>query len=247
MKPDITDVIAYEIKKDIADRYFGFRKLIEQDKLDLEKEIGMHSFILEKRISFDLIRLYIILKDEELIDAFLALTGLDKKQFFDPHFIRSATIRNRVFEGIRVHGLTKSGRFHHLATDCYERLETYTTQYRQKFAELKKANENIAEEIEVFYQQNDLGSIMGFLSNLGSNHKMDGMEGGMEIGMAESLEKKMAIAPLLPIESYLPVIKALPPISLIARDLKKLLDRAYKLHDGESLNFLTSKKKPMER
>ncbi|MBU4263892.1 MAG: hypothetical protein KKC76_18705 [Proteobacteria bacterium] len=247
MKPDITDVIAYEIKKDIADRYFGFRKLIEQDKLDLEKEIRIHSFILEKRISFDLIRLYIILKDEELIDSFLSLTGIDKKQFYDPHFIRSTTIRNRVFEGIKVHGLTRSGRFHHLAKDCYERLELHSEQYRQKFAELKKANENIAEEIEVFYQQNDLGSIMGFLSNLGSNHKMDGMEGGMEIGMAESLEKKMAIAPLLPIENYLPVIKALPPLAQIVNELNKLLDRAYKLHDEESLNFLTSKKKTTER
>ncbi|RJX34279.1 MAG: hypothetical protein C4531_04500 [Desulfurivibrio sp.] len=247
MKPDINEVIAYEIKRDIAERYFGFRKLIEQDKRDLEKEIRIHSFILEKRISFDLIRLYIILKDEELIDAFLALTALDKKQFYDPHFIQSTTIRNRVFEGIRVHGLTRSGRFHHLATDCYERLEMHSEQYRLKFDELKEARENIAEEIKVFYQQNDLGSIMGFLRSLGSSHKMGDLEGGMEIGMADSLEKKMAIAPLLPIEHYLPVIKPLPPLAHIARDLKKLLDRAYRLHDEESLDFLTSRKKSAQR
>jgi len=247
MKPDITEVIAYEIKKDIADRYFGFRKLIEQDKLDLEKEIRIHSFILEKRISFDLIRLYIILKDEELIDSFLSLTGIDKKQFYDPHFTQSATIRDRVFEGIKVRGLTRSGRFHHLAMDCYERLETHSEQYREKFAELQEANENIAEEIKVFYQQNDLGSIMGFLRSLGSSHKMGDLEGGMEIGMAQSLEKKMTIAPLLPIENYLPVIKPLPLLSHIAGDLKKLTDRAYKLHDKETLNFLTSKKMAASR
>jgi len=247
LKPDITDAIAYEIKRDIADRYFGFRKLIEQDKLDLEKEIRIHSFILEKRISFDLIRLYIILKDEELIDSFLSLTGIDKKQFFDPHFTQSTTIRNRVFEGIKVHGLTRSGRFHNLAKDCYERLELHSEQYRQKFAELKEANENIAEEIDVFYQQNDLGSIMGFLRSLGSSHKMGDLEGGMEIGMSQSLEKKMTIAPPLPIENYLPVIKPMPPLAHIVKDLNKLLDRAYKLHDEESLNFLTSKKKTTER
>jgi len=247
MKPDITEVIAYEIKKDIADRYFGFRKLIEQDKLDLEKEIRIHSFILEKRISFDLIRLYIIFKDEELIDSFLSLTGIDKKQFYDPHFTQSTTIRNRVFEGIKVHGLTRSGRFYNLAKDCYERLELHSEQYRQKFAELKETSEEIADEIKVFYAQNDLGSIMGFLRSLGSSHKMGNMEGGMEIGMAQSLEKKMAIAPLLPIESYLPVIKPLPSLSHISRDLKKLTDRAYKLHDEETLEFLTSKKKATSR
>ncbi len=247
MKPAIDDVIAYEVKKDIADRYFGFRKLIEQDKLDLENEIRMHSFILEKRISFELIRMYIILKNEQLIDSFLALTGLDKKQFYDVYFIQSETIRKRVFEGIRVHGLTKSRRFHNLAFDCYERLEVHTEQYRQKFAELAKTNENITAEIQVFYEQNDLGSIMGFLRSLGSQHKLGDMEGGMEIGMAQSLEKKMAIAPLRPIESYLPVIDPLPALSHIGGDLKKLVDRAYRLHDAETLKFLTSKDKNTER
>ncbi|MEW6291258.1 MAG: hypothetical protein AB1545_15555 [Thermodesulfobacteriota bacterium] len=247
MPPRVDEVIAYEIKRDIADRYFGFRKLIEKDKLDLENEIRIHSFILEKRISFDLIRLYIILKDEELIDSFLSLTGIDKKQFYDPYFTESATIQDRVFEGIRVRGLTRSGRFHHLAMDCYERLAVHSEQYRLKFAELQEANANIAEEIKVFYEQNDLGSILGFLRSLGGSHRMGDMEGGMEIGMAQSLEKKMAIAPLLPIENYLPVIKPLPPPAGIARDLKKLLDRAYKLHDEETLDFLTSKKRAASR
>jgi hypothetical protein len=246
MKPGLEE-ISLEIKRDIADRYFGFRKLIEKDKIDLENEIRIQSFILEKRISFDLIRIYIILKDEQLIDSFLDLTALDKKQFYDPYFTQSVTIRNRVFEGIRVRGLTKSGRFHNLAMDCYERLELHSEQHRQKFAELKEADENIAEEIKVFYEQNDLGSIMGFLRSLDSSHKMGDMEGGMEIGLAQSLEKKMAIAPLLPIENYLPVIKPLPSLSHISRDLKELTDRAYRLHDEETLEFLTSKKREAGR
>jgi hypothetical protein len=247
MKPGVDEVIAYEIKRDIADRYFGFRKLIEKDRLDLENEIRAHSFILEKRICFDLIRLYIILKDEQLIDAFLALTSLDRKQFYDPHFTRSTTIRDRVFEGVRVRGLTRSGRFHNLAMDCYERLELHAEQYRLKFAELKETSEMIAEEIKMFYQQNDLGSIMGFLRSLGSSHKMGNMEGGMEIGMARSLEKKMSIAPLLPIENYLPVINPLPTLAHIAKQLKKLTDRAYRLHDEADLEFLTSKKHAASR
>ncbi|MBI5559051.1 MAG: hypothetical protein HY885_15600 [Deltaproteobacteria bacterium] len=243
----IDEVIAYEVKRDIADRYFGFRKLIEQDKLSLENEIKHHAFILEKRISFDLIRIYILLKDEELIGAFLAMTGLDSKQFYDPYFKESATIRNRVFEGIRVHGLTRSGRFNNLGLDCYERLELHTEQYRLKFEELKKSDEDIAEEIKIFYQQNDLGSIMGFLRSLGASHAMGDMQGGMEIGMAQSLEKKMAIAPMLPIENYLPVIMPLPTPAHISGEFKKLLDRGYRLHDEETLEFLTSKKRAASR
>ena len=35
MEHDIAKVLSYEIKKELADRYFGFRKIIEDDKEDL--------------------------------------------------------------------------------------------------------------------------------------------------------------------------------------------------------------------
>ncbi|MFH1217199.1 MAG: hypothetical protein V1706_11925 [Pseudomonadota bacterium] len=247
MKEKIDQVIAYEIKRDMADRYFGFRKLIEDDRLELENEIRMHSFILEKRISFDLIRIYIILKDESLIDQFLSLTTFDKQQFYDPFFTESRTIMERVFVGIKEHGLTRAGRFENLLMDCYDRLEFHTRHYRQKFEELKEANRNLAEEIEVFHLQNDLGSMLGFLRSLGNSKKIGNMEGGMEIGIAQSLEKKMSIDPPLPIEHHLPLIEPLPPLDKVEKTLKKLADQAYKLHDEETLKFLTSKKTAAER
>ena len=147
----IDEVLAYEIKKDIADRYFGFRKFIEEDKLDLESKIRQYSFILEKRISFDLVRLYILLKDEELILSFLDLTPFDENFFYDPYLMESQTIRQRVFEGIKIRGLFKSGRFENLFFDCYERLEDNTARYRSNFEELQEINETIAEEIKIFY------------------------------------------------------------------------------------------------
>lgn len=247
MKAKIDEVIAYEIKRDMADRYFGFRKLIEDDKVELENEISMHSFILEKRISFDLIRIYIILKDETLIDQFLGLTTFDKKQFYDPFFTESKTIMERVFVGIKEHGLTRAGRFENLLMDCYERLEFHTRHYRKKFEELKEANRELAEEIEVFHQQNDLGSMLGFLRSLGNSKKLGSMEGGMEIGIAQSLEQKMAIAVPLPIEHHLPFIEPLPPLDKVEKTLKKLAAQAYRLHDNETLEFLTSKKTAAER
>lgn len=242
MKPRMDEVIAYEVKKDIAERYFGFRKLIETDKQDIETKIKHQSFVLEKRISFDLIRMYILLKDQDIIDSFLDIVSLDKELFYDPFFKDSSTIRQRVFEGVEVRGFTKSGKFKHLVLDCYERLETHISQYREKFAELQEANETIAEEIKVFYQQNDLGSILGFLRSLGSTGTSGALEGGMEMGLAQSLEKKMAVPPPLPIEHFLPVIEPLPSMKSISKELKKLINRAYHSHDKQSLEFLISEK-----
>lgn len=44
MKPGFEDFMAIELKREIAERYFGFRKMIEEDKLDLMKknEIPAH-------------------------------------------------------------------------------------------------------------------------------------------------------------------------------------------------------------
>ena len=245
--PDIHDVLAYEIKKEIADRYFGFRKLIEDDKLDFAEKTRQYSFILEKRISFDLIRIYIVLKEEELIHRFLALTGLPTDLFYDPYLTQSNTIRQRVFSGVRIHGLTHSGRFKNLVFDCYQRLEVHTAEYRTKFDELKQYRDTINEEIETFYRKNDLGSIMGFLKTLGDANKAGSMEGGMEMGMAQSMEAKMRIEPQLPPEHYLPIIQPLPPVATIKGELKTIIRSAYEDHGTELIHLLSRNDRQADR
>jgi hypothetical protein len=239
--PNIHEVLAYEIKKEIADRYFGFRKLIEDDKLSFFEKTRQYSFILEKRISFDLVRIYIVLKEEALIHRFLALTGLPADLFYDPYLTQSDTIRQRVFSGVHIHGLTHAGRFKNLVFDCYERLEVHVAEYRTRFDELQKYRDEINDAIEIFYRKNDLGSIMGFLKSLGDPNKSGAMEGGMEMGMAQSLEAKMRITPQQPLEHYLPAIQPLPPLANIKRELKIIIGEAYEKH-GKELTHLLSQK-----
>ena len=125
--------------------------------------------------------------------------------------------------------------------DCYERLEVHVTEYRSRFDELKKYREEINEEIEAFYRKNDLGSIMGFLKTLGDPNKAGSMEGGMEMGMAQSMEAKLRIEPQLPPEHYLPLIQSLPALASIKGELKTIIRAASEDH-GEELIHLLSRK-----
>ena len=241
MTPDITEYIAYEVKKDIADRYFGFRKMIEEDALDYEEKIRQYSYILEKRISFDLIRLYVLLKDDSLIHDFLPVAGLEEKLFYDSLLAESKTIRDRVLEGVRFQGFTRRGRFRKFGLDCYGRLADHIDQYALKIEELSDMRDTIKEEIKLFYRKNDICAILSFMRSMATPSMSSNMAGGMEAGMAESLEKKMMITPPFPIEQCLPIIPPLQPLAKVRDNLSELLKRAYSRQDEEILTIFAYK------
>jgi len=234
METDISKVLSYEIKKELADRYFGFRKLIEEDKEALSREIHLSSITIENKIVQDLARLYILLHDEELIQNFLELVGLDKKLFFDPYLLESPTIKKRLFAEVKKRGLTKNGRFKNLVMDCYEILVEHVEIYRETYADLLESQEIIEEEIKLFYQKNDIGSILDFLRNL------DGPEDGSstlqtmpQAKFSENIAKKMQIHPPVPLERQLSIIPPLVPLPQIKNELKSLAEQAYAIHDND--------------
>jgi hypothetical protein len=232
MPADISQFLNYEIKKELADRYFGFRKLIEEDKADLEKDICQHARTVGQRIVFDLNRIYIMLQDEELIHRFLELTGLEEKFYYDPYILTSPTLRRRIFAGVKARGLTAAGRFKYLFMQTYEQLTQDVETYREKYMELVNAQETIEEEIKIFYRQNDISTIMGFLRTMDAVESC-GLEGAIDTGLSECIERKMRVAPPVQVCFELPQIPPLIPLPQIKKSLKKLAETAFPRHkDG---------------
>jgi len=240
MQPNIADALAFEIKQELANRYFGFRTLIEEDKLALADKIRQHAFILEKRISFDLIRIYILIRDEGLIGEFLALVNIPEQLFYDPYLAESESIRQRVFAGLAIRGMTRKGCFANTVGDCYLRLVEHVGMYREKFAELEAAREEISAEIAHFYKNNDLGSILYFLRGLGDVTLSGAMQGGMEPDLAQALEQKLRIELPEPVSNFLPLLPPLPPLGAIARELQSIIDRAFSRQGPDIHDYLTA-------
>ncbi len=230
MMMDIDQMLSFEVRKEIADRYFGFRKLIEDDVQRYDDQLLASFRRLEQRIGFDLVRLYILLKDAQLIHEFFKLAGLDEKLFYDPYLLESPTIRKRVFAGQEVHGLTRNSRFRHFGFDTYEKLVRHVAEYRENVDRLRLERETISEEIKLFYEKNDLGTIMGFLRGLGGtgDHKAGAMEGGLNPNTGKSLEQKMKVHPPPPVDKQLPEIPELPSLSSIKVRFADILERAFK-------------------
>ena len=230
MMQDIDQMLSFEVKKEIADRYFSFRKLIEDDIHAYDDMVMAAIRRLEQKIGFNLVRLYILLKDEQLIHDFFKVVGLDTKLFFDPYLMESKTIRKRVFAGRQAHGLSRQNRFRNMGFDTYEELVHYIEEYRinRKVAQDEQAT--IAEEINLFYRKNDLGTIMGFLRGLdeGGLGTSGPMQGGLTPDTGKSLEKKMRFTAPPPVDELLPDIPQVPPLKKVKGLLKPILDKAYK-------------------
>ena len=235
MKPGLEDYMAVELKREIAERYFGFRKMIEEDNLDLAEKMKYQLAVLEKRIGFELIRIYILLKDDRLIHEFMKLTGWEEKLFYEPYITESATIRKKVFKGIRIRGLTRGGRFKNLVFDAYKRLTDHVEHYRANLEEIEENREMISEEIDLFYRKNDIGNIMGFLRSIDAGACENTMGISPDAGSAECFENKMRIAGPPPMDPELVVIPPLIPLANIRRELKKLADKAFRVHGGKIL------------
>ena len=231
MQNDITGHLAFEIKKEMADRYFGFRKLIEEDIQDYDDQVLSSLRRLEQKIGSDLVRLYILLKDENLIHEFFQLAGLDQMIFYDPYLAESLTLKKKVFAGHKTRGMTRAGRFKNMVFDTYEALSVDIDKYRRNLMELTKERENIVEEINLFYRKHDLGTMMDFLRGFGGEgqYKSGSMEGGIVQQSGQKLEEKMKVKPPPPVDKLLPNIPQIAPLGQIKRPLKKIINQAYSL------------------
>jgi hypothetical protein len=229
MHEDITDILALEVKKEMADRYFGFRKLIEEDIKEYDSQV-LNSFLrLERKIGTDLVRLYILLKDENLIHEFFQLAGLDQLIFYDPYLSESPTLRARVFAGLKIRGLTRASRFRNMIFDIYEALGNDISQYRQNLTKLAIERDSIAEEIKLFNRKHNLGVMMDFLRDLdgSSGHQAGDMGGGLVQQSGEVLEQKLRFQPPPPVDELLPVIPQIVPLPRLKEPFKRIVTRSF--------------------
>jgi hypothetical protein len=222
---DIDKVLAYEIKKDIADRYFTFRKMIEQDSGAYEKAVIEATIELEASVGLDLIRLYILLGDPPLIRDFQALIGIDSDLYYDPYICSSPTIRKRLFAGHPVKGLTRRSRLRLLFSSIYRRLQAQSVTYQETRTQLIEEQETINQQIVLFHRKNDLQNILSFLRSLDLDDNHAVLQTTPENGDQGALERKLELTPPEPAESLLPDVPALPPLETIKKPLFALLDR----------------------
>lgn len=216
--------ITFEVKKEIADRYFGFRKIIEEDTKSYLKKILESSLELENKIGIDLVRIYTLLNDEALIQSFLELTGLPQRLFVDSH-INTSPKKECIFDREKPRGFTRKGCLQNMFFDTYDKLFMHTEEYREVLKQLTEDQETIREQINLFYQKNDITSILQFLRSL-ENKTQENAPHIFDATRDKKLKEKMRLHPPLPATELLPDIPSIPLQKRIRKQLKELIIKA---------------------
>lgn len=221
---NIDSILTLEVKREIAQRYFGFRKAIEEDSHAYMDKVQKLSVQLEEQVGHDLVRIYTLLKGEKLIERFIQLTNLPKRLFVDSH-INTQPQKDELFNEQGFRGFTRKGCLQNMFFDAYSRLCRHIDQYRKVFDELVEEQETIHEQINLFYRKNDINSILHFLRGLEGESATNGTIQFNEASQRQ-FEEKMRIDPPPPANELLPELPKLPESRSVKKQLKELVMQA---------------------
>lgn len=240
MCPDIEKALAYQVKKEIAERYFRARKVIEEDSTNVKRMIGELTMIYERKLAPAMLRIYALFMDEDLIEEFLGAVGWKGRPFLDDYISNSEEIRKGLMQGMESHGWLKGSRFANMVLDTYEELYESYMDFDDLREEILDELAVIKEELVQFERNYSLDEIMSFLRNLNFEEEATVKALGKNIDSSKmgELEKKLAFPDISSIEDQMPDVPRLPAPDKFREKLKAMAHEAYERHEDEIKQLL---------
>lgn len=226
---DFAKAIAYEVRQEIASRYFGFRTRIETDISEYTAMLQEVRLKLETIIGLDLCRLRFLLQEPRLFCSFLQLTGLPREYATDLTCSQSSPRVQDLFCSIKTQGFTRWRRFRGLAITSYQSLEKSIATYNTAYHDLQEEHADICREIEKFQRQNDLSDILCYLRDLDSldAERLKFLHAGVTLQGGSNLDLELRISPPPHVAESLILLTPLPPLQRIKDQLTAILKQAF--------------------
>jgi hypothetical protein len=237
---NFASAIAYEVKVEIANRYFGFRTRIEKQSKDYLTRLQESGQNLEAAIRLDLCRMQFLLQEPRLFCSFVDLVGLSKDYALSLCGRQSFLQKQELFMTMRGEGFTRWRRFHGLATIVYHSLADNIEIYRDMFLLFQEEHIEICQEIEKFQRSNDLSEILCFLRNLDSldSERMKFLHSQTSLQPSNNIEHDLRLALPPPVTECMVLLSLIPPFKEIKRQFADLLKQAFTRHDCSGKSFL---------
>ncbi len=236
MEDDVAKALAYQVKRELAERYFGLRKLIEEDSAKYFKKIEEIRKKILPNVKEGWYRIYFLLIGKDFAEDFANLVGLSAPPFYTEY--QKIQDPFALLEGFTLKGWTFKGRYKNLFFLAYERLLEETEKYQKAFLEAKVEAEVINHEIELFKEKYDLSEIMQFLKSLEASSDFADLGHTSLQESVSTLEKSLAFEKIPLPEKFLPPLPKLPPLKEIKFELEELINVVLKRHSSQAKEII---------
>ena len=226
---DISKALVYELKQDIANRYFGFRKQIETESHQYLAKLRSVDEKYAGNIAMDMQRMHCLLQNDQLFTIFIQFTGIPESIGNFHTDSQSPAQWRRLFTGLRGKGFTRKKRFRNLVDNVYLLLAGDSDAYRKIFIELEEEHEDICNEISRFYRMNDLSGILNFLREIDNPGTMHSslLYANTSTLAGQKMEEELRISPPPAVTTRMPMLPQLPLLETARPTLDSLTDQAF--------------------
>ncbi len=247
---DFANAIAYEVKQEIADRYFGFRTRIENQSKEYLANLHGAGREYGMAIQLDLCRVQFLLDEPGLFHSFLDLVclprdyalhlcshqSLAKAEFgslsADTKRIPLRYKCQELFSAVHGKGFTRWRRFRNLAICIYQSLADNIATYHNGYLQLQEEYTEICLEIDKFRRQNDLSDILSFLRHLDANdsERLKFLHSSTVLKSGKTLNEDLQFDPPPSVAETLILLTPLPPLQEIKDQFTQILQQAFCRH-----------------
>jgi hypothetical protein len=231
---DIASALAYQIKKEIAENYFGGRKALEEEREDLINQMDRLAKAWEQEVLPYLARIYYYLADQEAGKQFLVI--IHQEEWLDRliDIQDNPAVNHIVATCSPGFSLTARGKLNKSVLALYQKAEQKSGPLVETCQTLLKKGRLFNEELADFQGRYNLLDILSFVRTIESTDNLKGVMGeNTDPRAVPALEEAMVIHPVdLSRESH-PPIHPLPPFSKIKKPIAQLLSITFQDHCSE--------------
>ena len=229
--------LAIEIKKEIAENYYGEKVYLEEKWKEYE-EILKELRALKEKLSTEALRMVLLLNDSSIINrlekelAFPLLECAKESPYWEKGKEGEKQILKELFLPF---AFTEKGRFKKVVFKAYERFFDTLKKYQKKLKEASAWYRFAKEDTEAFHKNFDIGTILNFFSRLDGS-ETEGVEEKAKVW--EELSKSLRIPIPQPPEKNFPIYKTPPEPKKVKKLLFKIADLYFKTHPQEAKKTL---------
>lgn len=230
---DIAAALAYQVKKEIAENFFGTRRELEEEREDLVRRANKIQKTWVQEVQARLVLMGELLLDPETVKSFFALLGQENLPLAVPD--RPDRTFSEAVEACPLpFAFTSQAKYQALIAQLYGLAWGRSQPVLEKARALEKKVRLYNEDLAKFSVSYSLQEILSFVKAIEGSSELKGVLGeNTDPRAVPELEKKLMLKSLDPSGLELSEIKPLPELSQIRDSLRSLVKQAFRRNEEQ--------------